>query len=151
MNEKLEWIVQTYLGMQPGDHQCVSWNQMQDKMVKEILELFDSQKISKLERVKPYYYAYQNVKTVSKDKYFQYFLIPSDSGNLKEDWYIFRMFLFPIEGTDAEVWSTEEALSIDLSEPIFTNITPDWKKIEMDRINLEKFQSLGMEIKGGVL
>lgn len=148
MKEKLEWIVQTYLGMQPGDHQCVSWNQMQEKMVKEILELFDSRKISKLERVKPYFYAYQEVSLHSKGLYFQFFLIPSDPNNLEEDWYLFKMSNRPSDETEEQYsFQSLKHFEVDFKDPSFNNDPPIWVKIEMDRVNMERFRSFGMEIK----
>ena len=206
MKEKLEEIVQSYLGMHPRDHSCVSWNEMQDTMVKEILELFDSQKIPKLERVKPYYfnlydcsnsfletitissinkeeaikrmeggyyykinseacrwevdlkkevfervkpwyYYYVNVSVVSSYVYSQYFLIPSDPNNIKEDWYLFRLLReFPKnkESCSFDVLKSEE---VDLKKKVFGDYEPEWLKIEAEELELKKFKNLGMEIK----
>lgn len=37
---KLQKIIQGYLGMQPKDKNCINWSELQEKMEREILELY---------------------------------------------------------------------------------------------------------------
>lgn len=44
MKEKLKLIIQGYLGMTPADKGCTNWNEMQNKMRSEIIQLIEAPK-----------------------------------------------------------------------------------------------------------
>ena len=132
MKEKLESLLQCYLGMHPRDVGCKSWSEMQSQLADKLIKLFNNESIDSNEKYKytEYYIYYYKDIALQQRGIDAYWLIPSNFENLEEKWYAVKLRTIG-ESTIEEFIFSEK----DLAKPEFENYKPTWVKDEVSSLD----------------